>query len=300
MWMPPFVPSSRIGAPPPFNRPSSRRRDDSVVSMDSRSALIPPLVIEAEIEAFESAGSRRRMPPFVHSSFAPPSANARELHFNAAVGGARLDPARNIARADAAVGRFGDHAPGEAGNLDAAVDCRELRLGSNRDTHGIFHLRVAHLEPAAAPRQLRLDTDARRRDVLADFDALERFLGGRRVGALGALAGDDLDARPGRRLDFNLAVDVADLHASARRELVGLAPFSSLTVFELGGDDVTALERDEADEQSGSSDRRMERALRAEWQWQSSDVVIRLDASEVQGSIQGSGFKFRVQFSRVP
>ena len=202
MRMPPFVPSSRIGAPPPFSRPSSRRRED-LGRFERQSLGVDPAVGDRG----RDRGFRVRRQPEADAAIRALElrtafGQARELHVNAAVCGARLDRARDIAGADATVGRFGDHAPGEAGHLDAAVDRRELGLDADRDTHGVFHLRVAHLEPATAPRQLRFDTNARRRDVLADFDSLDRFLRGRRAGAFGALEGDDLDARPRRWLDF--------------------------------------------------------------------------------------------------
>ena len=146
-----------MGAPPPFSRPSSRRRDFSVVSIDSPLESMPPLVMLAEIDAFASAGSRSLMPPFVHSSFAPPSPTREQLHVHAAVGRARVDRAGDVAGDDAAVGRLGDDASGEASDFDAAVDRRELDLGSDRDPHRVLDLRVAHLEPAAAPGQLGLD-----------------------------------------------------------------------------------------------------------------------------------------------
>ena len=49
--MPPFVPSTRMGGPPPFSRASRRRRLDCVVSSSSPSASMPPFVTLAEIVA---------------------------------------------------------------------------------------------------------------------------------------------------------------------------------------------------------------------------------------------------------
>ena len=83
---------------------------------------------------------------------------------------------------------------------------------------------------------------------------------------------DDFDGVAGRRLDLDLAVDVADLDAATGRELVGLAPLGGLAVLEIGGDDVAPLKRDEADEQERHGDGRRDagpRAERSEWQTQS-------------------------------
>jgi hypothetical protein len=56
--MPPFVPSSSILGPPPFSRPSSRRRDDSpVVSICRPLVSMPPLVMRADTVALASFGS---------------------------------------------------------------------------------------------------------------------------------------------------------------------------------------------------------------------------------------------------
>ena len=98
--------------------------------------------------------------------------------------------------------------------------------------------------------------DARRGDLLADFDPLERFLRGRRVCRLGDLLRDDLDGVPARRFDLDLAVDVADLDAATGGEIVGLAPLGGLAVLEIGGDDIAPLEGDEADEQERHGDGR--------------------------------------------
>ena len=86
----------------------------------------------------------------------------------------------------------------------------------------------------------------------------------------GRLLGDDLDRVAGRRLDVDLAVDVADLDAAARLELVGLAPFGRLLGLEVGRGDVAAGRG--GDEQRQAQARRERRV----WHLVASPVAIRL------------------------
>src|SRR5687767_10005741 len=63
---PPFVVCRSIDVPPPFNRPSRRRRDCSVTaSVRSGETLMPPLVQDAVTSAFAESGSMITTPPFV-------------------------------------------------------------------------------------------------------------------------------------------------------------------------------------------------------------------------------------------
>ncbi len=60
--------------PPPFMRPSRRRRLFSpVVSIGRSPALMPPLEMDAVIVALASRGMRILSPPFTKSSLTPPS-----------------------------------------------------------------------------------------------------------------------------------------------------------------------------------------------------------------------------------
>src|SRR5207244_3552436 len=66
MRMPPFVVFNSIGVPPPFIRPSNRRRDcsdTSILSPDAR--LMPPLVQVAVRSAFAVSGRSSVTPPLV-------------------------------------------------------------------------------------------------------------------------------------------------------------------------------------------------------------------------------------------
>ena len=106
MRMPPFVPSMRIGGPPPFSRPSSRRRDFSVVSR------VSPLGVDAAVgDAGRNRGLRVGREPQLDAAVGAfelraALAQARELDVNTAVGRAGVDRPGDIARGDAAVGRF--------------------------------------------------------------------------------------------------------------------------------------------------------------------------------------------------
>ena len=73
----------------------------------------------------------------------------------------------------------------------------------------------------------------------------------RRRVRLGHFLGHDLNGVSGRRLDVDSAVDVADFDPATGRELVGLPPLGRFGVLEVGGDDVAALKRDEADKEEG-------------------------------------------------
>src|SRR2546426_7457796 len=64
--MPPLVVCSSIGVPPPFMRPSKRRRDFSVTStLRSGETLTPPFVHVADRSAFAFCGRLMLTPPLV-------------------------------------------------------------------------------------------------------------------------------------------------------------------------------------------------------------------------------------------
>ena len=61
--MPPFVVCNSLGVPPPFSRPSRRRRDCSDTSSFTPETEILPLVHEAETSAFAESGTVSVTPP---------------------------------------------------------------------------------------------------------------------------------------------------------------------------------------------------------------------------------------------
>ena len=75
----------------------------TIVSSFRSRAWIPPFDTRAEIVARASAGIRSVMPPFIIIEGDAVAGDLRDVHVDAAIGGARVDGTRHVARGDRAI-----------------------------------------------------------------------------------------------------------------------------------------------------------------------------------------------------
>ena len=131
--------------------------------------------------------------------------------------------------------------PARPVDVDAAVDRGEFHLRRGRHLHRVLDLHAVAVRTSCRCARSVVTTRTSSRDASSAISARSsaRFASSG-VAAACALHRQDLDLLARRGLDVDLAVDVADLDPSARRQLVAPPPLGLFGVPEIGGDDVAA------------------------------------------------------------